>query len=210
MVPLDPDFHPLHLRLIYRIVITLDRSPSAALGPSLSNPTWPHLIRLIANVTPQNPACSESGEHADATMGPSRRREFGFAFVPVDDAGKPKGSSNVGLVRRHCMKGKNRTIGVPPKRVGARPPQKRYAQTSADGQHVAAERDHRDEDEEDAWSSVWDSLTLPLAPSTISLIQLAFHVDNRGKGLLFRCKPPSLAAPRARISSDRSNDGHSH
>lgn len=140
---------------------------------------------------------------------PSRRREFGFAFVQVDDAGKPKGSSNVGLVRRHCMKGKNRTIGVPPKRpAGARPRQTRYAahhaQRTADGLlNVAAEEEReRDEEEEqqqqmmqmqeEHWSSVWDSLTIPISPSFMSLIQLAFHVDNHGKGLLLSCKWPSL------------------
>jgi hypothetical protein len=129
---------------------------------------------------------------------PSRRREFGFAFVQVDDAGKPKGSSNVGLVRRHCMKGKNRTIGVPPKRAaGARPRQTRCVHaaqgTTADGLlHVAAEEREMEEEEEEHWSSVWDSLTIPISPSFMSLIQLAFHVDNHGKGLLLRCKWPSL------------------
>lgn len=141
---------------------------------------------------------------------PSRRREFGFAFVQVDDAGKPKGSSNVGLVRRHCMKGKNRTIGVPPKRAttGARPRQTRcthHARGSAGGLlHVAAEEGEREEEEEEDeeqqmmqrkeehWSSVWDSLTIPISPSFMSLIQLAFHVDNHSKGLLLRCKWPFL------------------
>lgn len=129
--------------------------------------------------------------------------EFGFAFIPVNGDGRTKGASNRGLVRSHCMRGKNRTIGVPRQSLSRR---HLAAHQLINPNVVCTTSDSRLQHSRQTHCSgtlrvsVWNDTNasacdrpehqLPILsfPSTTSTLQFVFDIDHNSKSLIFQCE----------------------
>jgi len=142
----------------------------------------------------------EANGSTSATMTATQRREFQFAFVPVNGAGRPKHVTDRKLVRSHCMRGKNRRIGVPKrslsKNLAPEPNARQLTSGSAQALRTVSPRPHIEagvlEDssghsDRSRANSRPKSIILTLSPSDISLVEFAFDISERSKELIFYC-----------------------
>lgn len=124
----------------------------------------------------------------------STQREAGFAFVPVNSSGKTQPKDRK-TIRSHCMRGKNRRIGVP------RRPTARAIRTSPDWRPAlpgdngsstitlsGADQDI-DEDRSFFAKANSNSILSFYTPSNTAQVELAIDMDDATKALVIDCMP---------------------
>ncbi|KAL4932569.1 uncharacterized protein BDV17DRAFT_300680 [Aspergillus undulatus] len=100
----------------------------------------------------------------------ARQFAFGLAFVSESGCGKPNRSTDRKRIRSHCMRGRNRTIGVPRRPVHQASPAPAPRIDSSD-EGTSGQKD--------------EDTGLSMSPSALSLLDLAFDIDNDSKAHIF-------------------------
>ncbi|KAL4916376.1 hypothetical protein BDW62DRAFT_105758 [Aspergillus aurantiobrunneus] len=110
-------------------------------------------------------------------MAPTLQPKSGFAFVPMNGLGKPDRSIDRRKIRSHCMRGKNRRIGVPRPLAGHPASQSPCVVSSGNS-------DDDGLDDQDTILSRPTRITSRRKPSNLSLLKFAFDITNESKALL--------------------------
>lgn len=125
-----------------------------------------------------------------------QKQDLRFAFVPVNDVGKPKKGTDRKIVRSHCMRGRNRRIGVPG--VPSRNPAPVHQDTTflpsstlpscndslRHDVTVTSTAKMNSENGTNQETVEADRNMLPPSYSELSLVKFALDIDNRYKELI--------------------------
>lgn len=117
----------------------------------------------------------------------------GFAFVPVDSSGKTQPIDRK-TIRSHCMRGKNRRIGVP-RRSTTRPTRTSHSlepvllDSPSSTITIPCAYQEAEEEDDNLFVKVRsESIVSFCAPSNIAQVKLAIDMDDRTKALVIDCK----------------------
>lgn len=116
----------------------------------------------------------------------------GFAFVPVDSSGKTQAIDRK-TIRSHCMRGKNRRIGVS-RRSTTRPTRTSHSLRpvllDSPSSTITIPCAYQEAEEEDDVfvKTRPESIASFCAPSNIAQVKLAIDMDDTTKALVIDCK----------------------
>ncbi|KAL2825789.1 hypothetical protein BDW59DRAFT_161459 [Aspergillus cavernicola] len=139
-------------------------------------------------------------------MASVQKLEVGFVFVSLDSSGKPNSSKDRRLIRSHCMRGKNRRIGVAGQSTG-------IPSIATCGSAMVAQREIDVDGDEGAGVEEVEMIPLPRAPSQLSLVKLAVDVDSRMKLTVLefvRFSPETLTPVKLLLDCDTSYSARVH
>lgn len=158
--------------------------------PTTSN--WNSLFHTRFSVIAAFAEIDYSGTAAPITAGPATMVSPGFAFVPMNSSGKTQPIDRK-TIRSHCMRGKNRRIGVP-RRSTTRPTRTlhslRPVLLDCPSSTITIPCAYQEAEEEDDLFVKARSQRIAsfCAPSNIAQVKLAIDMDDTTKAIVIDCK----------------------